>query len=505
MLGIALDFRASPLIRHASHATFSRKREKGARGSGNSMASTDRAGTWRELRASGALGRFAVLCLGVWLHAADSLVTATIVPGIVHDIGGIAYVAWTIALYQVGAVVAGSATAMLSQRIGLKRVLFAGAMLYGLGCIVGALAPSMAVLLGARFLQGIGGGMLISVSYVAIQQSFPEHVWGRLFGVEAMIWGTGSLLGPLIGGLFAHFGAWRWVFWCFALQAGLLCLLASVLLPAQPGRKTAEAWPLLPLLGISTATLLIAEAGVARQTALSVALCLAGVGLLYAALRLDQSARSARLLPAGALAFGHPLGAGLLAVFALAVSTTGFWTYGPLILKVMFGIEPLVAGYILALESIAWSAATMVLGGMAPIRDRWLIRLGAVLVTAGSAGFAIAVPSGSLAGMVACALMQGLGFGVSWPSIVRRTVGFAAVGEGALAAAAPGTVQRIGYGVGAAATGIAANASGLADAITVPAARAAGFWVFAGLVPALAVALVAAWRFTGKAPSGRGE
>jgi MFS family permease len=459
------------------------------------MASGDRA-IWQELRASGALGRFGVLCLGVWLHAADSLVTATVLPAIVHDIGGIAYVSWTIAFYQVGAVVAGAAAAMLSQRIGLRGVLLVGALVYGLGCVMGALTPNMALLLVARFVQGIGGGMLVSISYVAIEQSFPKAVWGRLFGIEAVIWGAGSLIGPLLGGLFAHFEAWRWVFWFFAIQAGLLCVLALARLPAQRLRGSVEPWPVLPLLGIAVATLLIAEAGIVRETAISLIEGVAGVGLLYAALRLDQSAHSARLLPAGALSFDRPLGAGFVAVFALAVATTGFWAYGPLILKVMFGIEPLVAGCILALESIAWSATTMALGGMAPERDRWLIRIGALLVTAGSAGFAIAVPTGSLAGMVVCALLQGLGFGASWPWIVRRAVGFAAEGEGGLAAAAPGVVQRIGYGVGAAATGIAANAAGLADGITVPAARAAGFWVFAGLLPVLVVALVAAWRFT---------
>ena len=64
----------------------------------------DHKASWLTLRQSGAMGRFALLCLGVWLHAADSLVTATLVPAIVGDIGGIAYVAWTIALYQIGAI-----------------------------------------------------------------------------------------------------------------------------------------------------------------------------------------------------------------------------------------------------------------------------------------------------------------------------------------------------------------------------------------------------------------
>src|SRR5690242_3005790 len=117
------------------------------------------AGAWREVLDTGQFGRFALLCAGVWLHAADSLITATAVPAIVADIGGVAYVAWTIALYQIGAIVAGTGAAMACDRHGLKRVTLAVALVYGVGCVVAALAPNMPTLLAARLVQGIGGGM----------------------------------------------------------------------------------------------------------------------------------------------------------------------------------------------------------------------------------------------------------------------------------------------------------------------------------------------------------
>jgi hypothetical protein len=47
-------------------------------------------------------------------------------------------------------------------------------------------------------------------------------------------------------------------------------------------------------------------------------------------------------------------------VLALSMSTTGFWLYGPLILKILFGTNPVIAGYILAAEGLAWSLATLV-------------------------------------------------------------------------------------------------------------------------------------------------
>ncbi len=65
-----------------------------------------------------------------------------------------------------------------------------------------------------------------------------------------------------------------------------------------------------------------------------------------------------------------------------------------------------------------------------------------------------------------------------------------------MAAASVPTVQRIGYAVGTAAVGIAANLSGLADGASVAAAKAAGFWVFAAFVPVLLIGMMGAWRFT---------
>ena len=88
------------------------------------------------LWSTGLMGRFLLLGIGVWLHAADSLVTATIAPAIVEDLGGIAYINWTISLYQVGAIVAGAAAAVLCSRWGIRRVFIGATLLYGGGCMM---------------------------------------------------------------------------------------------------------------------------------------------------------------------------------------------------------------------------------------------------------------------------------------------------------------------------------------------------------------------------------
>jgi hypothetical protein len=246
---------------------------------------------------------------------------------------------------------------------------------------------------------------------------------------------------------------------------------------------------------LAAATLLIAFAGVAQNVALAVVECLAGVGLLAMAARMDRQSPF-RMLPSQTLDLRHPVGTGLLTVFALSMAKTGFWAYGPLILKTMFGIDPLISGYILAGESLAWSFATVAVSNAPASSTRMLIRIGVGLIVVGTGGLAVTVPAGSIGGIIVCELLGGAGFGIAWPSIVRRIVPFADDSERTLAAGAPGTVQRIAFAVGAATTGIAANMSGLADGMSIEAARAAGFWVFASFIPVLRVGGWAAWRFT---------
>lgn len=441
------------------------------------------------------MGRFALLSVGVWLYAADTLVTATISPGVVLDIGGIEYVNWAVSLYEVGAIIAGAATGMLCGQFGVKRVLVVSAMLYTLGCAIAAMAPSMAAVVIGRLVQGLGGGMLMSLCYFAMHEWFPQESWNRLFGIEAFIWAAGSLLGPLIGGLFVNHYSWRGAFWFFGIQAMVLVPLALFLPSDAPRERPQAQLPVVPLAILSAATLLIAQAGVATGIASAGIECMVGVVLLYVAARFNRGL-AMRLLPVNLLNYRHPVGSGLLMVLALSMSTTGFWLYGPLILKILFDTNPLMAGYILAAESLAWSLATLVVSKTNPLSDISLIRIGALVISSGAVGFAIAVPAGAFKGIVACALLQGLGFGLCWPAIVHRLVRFSTPCERSLVSASQTTVQRIGYAVGTAAAGIAANIAGLSNGISITAAKAAGFWVFAGFVPILCIAIISAWKFT---------
>ena len=192
----------------------------------------DSPATWRALLRSGHFGQYMLLCLGILLHGCDALVTATIMPAAVADIGGVVYINWTIALYQIGSIITGAAGGALARRHGLRPLFVAGALFYAAGCFIAAMAPTMAAMLMGRMAQGIGGGLMLALSYLAVQLLFPRSLWTKLYALSSAIWSITALGGPLIGGLFADAGFWRGAFWAFGAPALALAAVAGAFLRA---------------------------------------------------------------------------------------------------------------------------------------------------------------------------------------------------------------------------------------------------------------------------------
>src|SRR5437870_5298684 len=93
-----------------------------------------KAGSWADLLGEGRGPRFVLICLGVWLNAADSLVTATIMPSVGRALGGYAFFGWATAGFLLGSVMAGASAGLLARRFGLRRATAAAAVLYAVGC-----------------------------------------------------------------------------------------------------------------------------------------------------------------------------------------------------------------------------------------------------------------------------------------------------------------------------------------------------------------------------------
>jgi MFS family permease len=446
-----------------------------------------------------------VLCVGVWLHAADSLLAATVMPTAVHEIGGLEYIYWTVALYELGSIVIGAATGLLAMRFGLRLGMTLSALLYGAGCVMSALAPDMGVMLAGRLLQGLGGGGMVALTHVGVTQLFPSRSWPRLLAFISVVWGVSALVGPLIGGLFATAGIWRGAFWAFALQALLVAAFVPLILkhaprPKPAGESIAEALPWRRLLVLSGGVLAILVAGVQREAWLAGLGLVVGGALLWATLRLESQA-AVRLFPRRPLNPRSPWGPGYLMILFLCFATVSFGTYGAFFMQTLYGTSPLIAGFVLALESVAWTITAVLFAGAGPKTEPWLIGGGAAAIAIGLAGLTVVMPHGPVEALLPWAFLQGAGFGACWSFLIRRLVESVPTADRERATSSVPTLQRLGYALGAAVAGIAVNMSGLTANAPRGVVATASFWVFAVFLPAAAAGVWAAWRVGARAPA----
>lgn len=446
-------------------------------------------------------GRWAVLllvCGGIWLHAADTTVVATVMPAAVSELGGAAWVAWAWMLELVGAIVAAAGCGLLAARRGAGQAAALAALVFALGCCVTALAADMGGFLAGRLLQGLGGGALVALCHIGISVAFPERLWARAYAVVALVWGFSALAGPLVGGLFAEAGYWQGAFWAFALQALAAALAAPRLLPRKGGGASGGLpGPSLALL--VPAVLAVGLAGVLADWWLAAAAALAGVLLLLGFLKVELGA-TVSLLPRRSLPITH-VRAGLVAALMLTLAAISFATYGPLLLQALHGLTPLQFGYITALESVAWSLLALLTSRLHPRVEGPCLRWGPVMIVGGLLLFAFTLPRGPLWGVILAALLQGGGFGLCWTFVARRIVAAARPEERELAAGALPTVQMLGYALGAAAAGIVANGLGFAGQGGGPASstetlQAVARWLFLAFLPPGLLGIVAAWRLS---------
>ncbi len=460
---------------------------------------------WQTLLRSSHLPKLLLLCFAVWLHAANSLLAATTVPQAVSEMGGASLISWAFTLYLLGSILAGASAGLVSKRLGLRLSLMLSAGTYGLGSVVCATASLMEIVLLGRFLQGIGGGMLLALTYVALSRLFPSGLMPRVMALTSAAWSASACCGPLIGGSFATFGLWRLGYWAFAVQAAVFVVLAWKLIPAQTsensGGSTGLAMVRLALLGSAIMAVALAAAHV--DLILSPLLCLAGAGLVWAFLSLDRHHIAGRMFPSSTLDFGSVAGTGILMVFMAGGSTMSFLVYGPVLLETLFGLSPLLSGYVIAIEAVAWGASAIVFSGSTEASEKSLIRSGTAIVSLGVVGLAAAMPSENLPAVVLCAAAQGAGFGMMWAFVVRRLVSSVPAEEKDTMASAIPATQQVAFALGAAVAGIAANAVGFADGVSGEAASAAAFWVFAVFLPPVLVANWAAWKLTGQRHHGR--
>ncbi len=454
---------------------------------------------WRALRVSGDLFRFCFVSLGILLHATNETMIATIMPAMVGDLSGVELVGWSLAVYELGAISAGAAAGRLVSYLPLRTTMVVAALLYGVGALICAASPSMPVFLLGRVVEGLGGGALVSLAFVSVERLFRPAIWPQLFAIMSAIWGVAAFAGPLLGALAAEHLSWRWGFGIFSIAgfamagACVVVLTGTATRVERPrGETSPPPFPFIPLACLAIAVVLIASAGISIAVVRSSILLGLGIAGLVLFFRLDARMPEARLFPSRLFDWRGKVGSGMTMIAAFSVATCSFAIYGPLILTSLHGISVLTAGYVIAAESISWSVLSILVANAPPRSERSIIVVGAIMIATGIAGFAYAVPAGSIPLTLLCALLQGGGFGIAWPFVTRIIVADAPEGERTIASGAVPTMQRIGYAVGAATCGIVANASGFSQGLSGETAAGVAKWLFLAFVPLAVLGVLAA-------------
>ena len=454
-------------------------------------------GSWKDVLAEGRLAQFVLICLAVWLHAADTLVTATIMPSVGADLGGYAYFGWATAGFLLGSVVAGASAGWLTGRTGLRRAFAFSAALYAAGGLLSAIAPDIWTFLIGRLVQGVGGGWLAGFASVAVGLLFPDRVLPKVYAAVTGLWGVATLLGPLMGGLFADAGQWRWAFGVFVIQGLAVALAALILLPG--GEKgQGGGVPVRQLLLVAVGVTAIAGADLMGGFALAVLLVTAGLALLAFSVRIDARAR-VRLLPVSSGDLRSVAGLGFATMFLMTAASMGFTVYGPAILQATRGHSALTAGYVVGIEAFAWTAAALAVSNLTGVWRGRMVRAGAICAAVGVAMFIWVMVDGPFWSLALAALLLGTGFGLSSAFMNQMVLAAVPEAERGLSGGAINSVRLTGAAAGAAVAGAIANLNGFGDGLTRETAQATAFAVFGLATPVAALAILTAWRLTPKA------
>ncbi|HSC62227.1 MAG TPA: MFS transporter [Caldimonas sp.] len=155
---------------------------------------------------------FVAVMVPMFLAAVDQTLLATATPVISRELGGLRDTSWLAVAYLLAAVIMVPLYGRLGDRHGRRRVLSMAIVVFAVGSLACGAAPTLAALVAARVLQGVGGGGLMTLSQALIGEVVAPRLRARNQSYFALIFTLASVGGPVIGGLVVHNASWRWLF-----------------------------------------------------------------------------------------------------------------------------------------------------------------------------------------------------------------------------------------------------------------------------------------------------
>ncbi|MBE9374489.1 multidrug efflux MFS transporter [Saccharopolyspora sp. HNM0983] len=346
---------------------------------------------------------------------------------------GEATLQWVLTGYVVSLAVFIPSAGWIADRFGSKRTFQTAVVVFTLASVLCGAATEMWVLIAARVLQGVGGGMLVPVGQAMLFRAFPTHERAKAGAVLAIPTTVAPALGPVLGGVLVEHASWRWIFF-INVPVGALALLCTVLFlreepRSEPGRFDL---PGFLLAGGGLATLLFGLDRVAHLgwSDVQVTASLAVSAVLLAALVRRELAVRAPVLDVRLL--GERMFAAGNAVLMCQMGTLfGVVFLVPLYLQDVRAMPPSAAGLVLMPQALSMLLVTQVVGALYPrIGPKRLLLAGFGLQAVLVLGFRLST-AGSPVWLLVCLLVgQGVAMGLLTTPV--QTATFARIGPAQL-------------------------------------------------------------------------
>jgi EmrB/QacA subfamily drug resistance transporter len=433
-----------------------------------SFARTDGQATPEGRRPEGADPRrwraLAVTQLAAFMVLLDVSIVNVALPSIERDLAVSAMTAqWVISGYGLAVGLALVPAGRLGDSVGRRRMFLIALSAFVLSSALTGAAPTADLLIAARLIQGLAGGMLIPQNSGLIQELFQGAERGRAFGILGSTIGIATAAGPVIGGLILGIpgpDAWRWVFYVNVPIGVIALLLAARLLPAT----TRAGWHGIDLdllgsllLGGGVLALLIpvvdaADGGLSRLWWLWVV----GASLLalfsWWETRTAGRGRQPLLDPRLRNTPGYVAGSVIGLVYFIGF--TGVWLVLALYLQDGLGYSPLRSGLSVTPFAIGVASSAVIAGRLVPRFGRWLTLCGLTAMVVGLLTTAMLLRHTAAASaqwvMIGPLVVAGVGGGMVTSPNVTLTLENVPVRMAGAAGGALQTVQRIGAAIGTA-------------------------------------------------------
>lgn len=180
---------------------------------------------------------FVALCFSCFVAALDLTAVSTTLPDVAQTFHSVDY-SWIGSAYALTSTAFVPWTGGLANIFGRRPVMLAGLIIFALGSALTGAAQSMAMAIGGRSVQGIGGGAILTMVEIIVCDLVPLAERGAYFGIIGCVWALASAIGPPIGGALASAGQWRWLFYLNLPLCGIAIMLVIFFLNVKAPKTT---------------------------------------------------------------------------------------------------------------------------------------------------------------------------------------------------------------------------------------------------------------------------